>query len=617
MQEVELRQLLAALGGMQRGGEFSPFINFVNFPRYRNFESGLRVEFTFPVTVIVGQNGTGKTSLLQALSGAPRGSSPGDWWFGTALDPIDEADAQGRNLPYSEKAAFWYGYRDATGKQLRALKSRIRRAGNPDYWEPSRPVAAYGMSGKDRHPVVQMKAKYLNFKTQINAFDRCFYFAQDDAPFLRTLARTQFWQRLQASLQKSRRRPPRVQDYLRRRSKKLRKVLVEGATVTSAGHKMHNPRVELSERELQDLSIIMGRSYSYGALVEHRFYESWGTSVILRTKKLEYSEAFAGSGESAVTRLVHELHHAPKGSLFLLDEPETSLHPGAQQELIYFLLRIAKEKQIQIIISTHSPTIVRPLPPEAIHVLALNSNGEVSAYRDVPPDEAFFVLGHPVENKIQIVVEDGLSKLLLEAVALTVSEQFAARFQMEFRPGGESGMKRDASTLMLDHDRNVHFVYDGDKADTIGPFDLNTISVTATTEAIDEMISEKLQIRIPFHQNSNMSDREKRDIRIHFLNYVNTRFHALPFSCPEEGIWNNEVAKDLLRTTGNNPELDLSSYDCKDRFDQLTRTVRSSGTAPDSKDILRIQDIFVIRLCKEKNAIYYSIRELLEKIASK
>lgn len=616
MQDKELQQLLSSLSGMLRGGAFSPFIEFINFPRYRNFEARLQIDFTFPVTAIVGQNGTGKTSLLQALSGAPRNSSPGDWWFGTALDPIDEADARGRNLPHSEKAAFWYSYRDAKGSQFRALKSRIRRAGNPDYWEPSRPVAAYGMDGKDRHPVVQMNAKYLNFKTQINAFDRCFYFAQDDATFLRALARTKEWQDLQSRLKPSRRRPPKVQDYLRKRSKKLRKVLVDGMTVTSAGNKMHNPRLELTAAELKDLSGIMGREYTYGAIVEHRFYEAWGTSVLLRTKTLEYSEAFAGSGESAVTRLVHELHNASKGSLFLLDEPETSLHPGAQQELIHFLLRISKEKQLQIVISTHSPTIVRPLPPAAIHVLAVNSTGEVSAYRDVQPDEAFFVLGHPVENKIQIVVEDVLTRRILEAVAVSVSDQFAARLQIEYRPGGESGMKQDASTLMLDKERNVHFVFDGDKADSIGPFSLDEIPITATPKDLDDLINKHLRAKIRLHQNSNMSDEDKNQIRLRFMRYANDRFHALPTLCPEQAIWNDDAAFDLLRMTGNENKPIPSSEEYKLRFDQLTRIVRSVNTAPTSQEIFNIQDIFITRFCKEKGDLYQSILKLLRGVAN-
>ena len=44
---------------------------------------------------------------------------------------------------------------------------------------------------------------------------------------------------------------------------------------------------------------------------------------------------------------------ADEYSLILLDEPETSLHPGAQRSMLRFLLDQIKLKKHQIIISTH------------------------------------------------------------------------------------------------------------------------------------------------------------------------------------------------------------------------------------------------------------------------
>ncbi|HBJ38216.1 MAG TPA: hypothetical protein DDZ51_26370 [Planctomycetaceae bacterium] len=614
--ENSTAQLIASLAGLLRGGQIKPYIEFINFPRYRNFEEGLQIDFDFPVTVLVGQNGTGKTSLLHALSGAPSNCSPGDWWFSTAMDPIDPDDAPNRKLPQSEKAAFWYTYKDSDGNTLRALKSRIRRAGNPDYWEPSRPVAAYGMEGKDRHPVVKMQSKYLNFKTQINAFDRCFYFTQDDSKILKDLSRTKEWVTLQNNLSKSRKRPPRVQDYLRKRAKKLRRVLIDGVHISIAGNQMHKPRVELSTAELKDLSYIMGRSYEYGALVEHRFYETWGTSVVLRNQNHEYSEAFAGSGESAVTRLVHEIHSAAKGTLFLLDEPETSLHPGAQSALVDFLLRMSRDKRLQIVISTHSPTIVRKMPREAIHVLAMNSTGQVCSYSHVPPDEAFFVLGHPIENQIELIVEDILCKCLLDAVAVSIGKQFAARFNITYRPGGDSGMKHDASTLMLDEGRNVHFVFDGDKANSIGPFDLRKIEFAVTASELDTLIEQVLGIKIRFHQNSNMPEEQKRQIRLDFIMFVNSRFHCLPINSPEAGIWSDETAKNLLIAIGYASDSANFSNDHKKRFDELTRLLRASQESPVSEEILGVQELFIRHFCNLKGSVFYQIEGLLKRIAN-
>lgn len=51
--------------------------------------------------------------------------------------------------------------------------------------------------------------------------------------------------------------------------------------------------------------------------------------------------------------------------LLLVDEPDSHLHPTAQERLIPILSRAAKRFGTQVILTTHSPSIVRALPAEA------------------------------------------------------------------------------------------------------------------------------------------------------------------------------------------------------------------------------------------------------------
>lgn len=94
--------------------------------------------------------------------------------------------------------------------------------------------------------------------------------------------------------------------------------------------------------------------------------------MVLRAFGHRYSEAFAGSGEFAVVMLVVGVTEAPPKSLILLDEPEVSLHPGAQRKLMEFLYEQAKINSHQIAISTHAPEIIRSLPASAIKVFQPN-----------------------------------------------------------------------------------------------------------------------------------------------------------------------------------------------------------------------------------------------------
>ncbi|MBM3333709.1 DUF3696 domain-containing protein [Candidatus Sumerlaeota bacterium] len=65
-----------------------------------------------------------------------------------------------------------------------------------------------------------------------------------------------------------------------------------------------------------------------------------------------------GYGVSQVLPIIVDCLRAPKGATFLLQQPEVHLHPRAQAELGSFLAFIAKEQKKRVIIETHSDYIV-------------------------------------------------------------------------------------------------------------------------------------------------------------------------------------------------------------------------------------------------------------------
>ena len=134
------------------------------------------------------------------MYGAPENLTPGQWWFGTAIDPTEvsepEIDQTRKKLSSHDKASFWYQYQ-IDGEIRQAVKMRIRRSGDPDYWEPSRPIQRFGMQlneSKSRDPTVKMLAVYINFKTQISAFDRCFYFDSPEA--IQRVEKSGYWKQV-------------------------------------------------------------------------------------------------------------------------------------------------------------------------------------------------------------------------------------------------------------------------------------------------------------------------------------------------------------------------------------------------------------------------------------
>src|SRR5699024_7050320 len=104
-------------------------------------------------------------------------------------------------------------------------------------------------------------------------------------------------------------------------------------------------------------------------------------------------------------------------SLILLDEPETSLHSGAQKRLMLFLLQECIKKKHQVIISTHSPFLIEKMPDESIKVFStLNSNGKFIISNDRNYKEAFHELEIENTTKTIILVEDKTAKLIIDKV---------------------------------------------------------------------------------------------------------------------------------------------------------------------------------------------------------
>lgn len=92
-------------------------------------------------------------------------------------------------------------------------------------------------------------------------------------------------------------------------------------------------------------------------------------------------------GTLIATALIAVLESSSCPKVLLLDDIEQGLHPKAQRELVQQLNRIMEERpELQIVATTHSPYIVDELEPEEVVLLALNAEGssEVKRLSDHP-----------------------------------------------------------------------------------------------------------------------------------------------------------------------------------------------------------------------------------------
>jgi len=593
----ELDTLIQKINQIKGSNSLDKYIDFIQFPFYRNLELNTRINFDFPLTVFVGQNGSGKSSTLHALYGAPYGQTPYDFWFDTAVDPIKYYNDE------KKRHSFFYSYQNENGEDLEVVKARIKREGNPNYWETSRPLQWAGMqeipddADRERNPPIRKNVVYLDFRSELSAFDKYFYFRTPDG--------------LKAK---------NKQEYLRYKSRYLRNVFNEKRNVIQGPHSsdQNKPLEKLSDEELDIISFILGRNYQKGKFVEHKFFDDWGYSVKFNTELASYSEAFAGSGEVAIVRLVKQIHQADANSLILLDEPEVSLHPGAEHRLKLFLLNQIKEKKHQIILATHSSTLVEELPKEAIKVFYPNPNtGRFNVDENRTHQEAFYHIELPNPDRNEIIVEDILSKKILEAVLKSLGEDILSTIEVKFFPGGSSVIKTDFIKVYSQEPHSKRFIiFDGDEKEVDQHLDPTNLSdANKNTENLNELIFNQTGCEVNFNPNSGNNGAEEDgeiDLMIQYLNYYKKYVYYLPGEQPEEIIWNQEYADSILGTREDKEEV-LDEIQNAETFKEKLYYLKNALFDKEEK-IDNLYSMFIKHWIDQPDDNYQKIVDLLNNI---
>ena len=444
MDEQKMQENILSIQRMKESGCFKNYIEYMQFPFYKNLVEHSRINFDFPMTVLIGKNGGGKSSTLHALFGAPQGYTCGDFWFSTEVDPIAESGNKNR---------YFYGYREERDSDIKeVMKTRMRRGSetkkeDPDYWETSRPVQKDGMMPGKRNSPVDKEVIYLDFRAEVSAFDKIFHFSKD-------------------GLEKRK-------ELLRKRSVYLKRLFDDEAMRFKglADDKMGKMEV-LSPIVVEIIGSILNKQYTDIRVADHRLFKNYGTSVYIKNKYATgYSEANAGSGEVAVVQLVRRIENASEYALVLLDEPEVSLHPGAQENLKAYLLDEIKKKKLQVIISSHSPVLIKGLPNSAIKLFKTNEKGKFYIEENVHYQEAFYDIEDKVSDKKIIYCEDYAAQILIEKTLVHMKkERF---FEVVYFHGGEKTLINHYMTpitlnktlserifMMLDGDMKTDYVFD-------------------------------------------------------------------------------------------------------------------------------------------------------------
>ncbi len=186
----------------------------------------------------------------------------------------------------------------------------------------------------------------------------------------------------------------------------------------------------------------------------------------------EYSEFHMSAGERAILRLSIEISKL-RNALILIDEIEASLHPHVQKNLMLELQRLALRNSHQIIVATHSISILNTVPSDAR--IFLERTGETvivhTPYRDIVQKSLY---GDTVD-KLSLYCEDkGAENILTGFLSSIISDSNLEYSDLEIgHDTGKDEFKHHIRTIsrvgLLD---NYIFVLDGDAREQQKEFSL-------------------------------------------------------------------------------------------------------------------------------------------------
>lgn len=307
---------------------------------------GQRVEFPFPIVAVSGENGSGKSSIIQAAASVYRADTitaakyASEFFPQTAWDQIARAEIK-------------FSTREGTKRTEGSIRKPTERwKGNSE-----RPLRA---------------VMYFDLSRVLPVSGRVGY-----------------------------------------------------AKIAKSRHKEISAK-QFEQERLGRLSFILGHQYS-SAKMALSDVDDERTIPVLQRNRADYSGYHQGQGETTITELIQA--DLPKYSLILIDEIESSLHPRAQRRLVRDLAEVARQRELQIILTTHSPFVLEELPEQA----RLQIFWDGSERKMMMGVSAQFALsrmddvGHP---DCEVYVEDEASKVFLTEILSQRAKDFLWRIEI-------------------------------------------------------------------------------------------------------------------------------------------------------------------------------------------
>lgn len=217
-------------------------------------------------------------------------------------------------------------------------------------------------------------------------------------------------------------RPKRDVDYVDLRRIQPVSARVGYSKIAKSTH-TETSATEFESNRVERLSSIMGRKYK-SARMAISSVDATRRIPVLVDDKYSYSGFHQGTGETTMLEFLQT--DINEYGMLIIDEIETSLHPRAQRRLIRALAEICRDRQAQILVTTHSPYILDELPLEArMYILGRGENRQIVS--GVSANFAMTEMDEESYPDCEIYVEDEAAKGLIIEIIACHGPEFARR----------------------------------------------------------------------------------------------------------------------------------------------------------------------------------------------
>ena len=220
---------------------------------------------------------------------------------------------------------------------------------------------------------------------------------------------------------------------------------------------------EFTHDEILELNSIVGKNYDFCGVRLLEEVVDYGSIPYCRVSVggINYDSRGMGSGEHFLAYLFGSIKSIEKGSILIVEEPETYVSISSQERFLNYLAKQIAEKGITVILTTHSPYILKQIRNENIRMVSRLSNRvNISV-----PGESYSaedILGMGSTNKGTFFVEDRVAADFLSVCLEDCASLLLREYSIDI-VGGEAKI---SDRLKFPHSDKIKYsfigVYDGD-----------------------------------------------------------------------------------------------------------------------------------------------------------